>query len=1048
MPEFPFEVAVENLRDAVFLLSPDAVVAWANRAALAATGRSGIEGQPLARFLTPASAEQAELALQQQNSFPLVELEFVQPDLTAKRLEVQFSLVTSGYVAAVGRPADARADLTRRNEKAEFQALQFQAALVELACSDHRSLQAQLQHITGVAASVLDIACVAVWLFHDDRTKARRIHLYDRERNRHSESGTEIDVAPYPRHFEALEQARVIAAEDALRDPLTCELAEDYLIPSGTVSILDVPVRWGGRTVGVLCHEHKVPGQLRHWRQDERNFAASLADLTALALESERRRNAEAALRKSLEQLELFFSQSLDGFFIMMLDEPVRWDGSAEMLEYVFDHERMVKCNDALLKQYGWSRETLLGTTPRQLFEHDPEHGRDLWRGMLNAGRLHVESNERRADGSRMRVEGDYICFMDADGRFTGHFGIQRDVTDRVEAEEKLKRYNRRLTLLQQMDRAILSASSAAGPADEMVRAALARMRELVPANLGVQILTSEDQIPPGAKSQLTVPVEAEGDRIGVLHLGSDRSEAFSREDHEVATEVANSLAVAIRHARLTDQIARHAAELEERVAERTEELSRANASLRDSEERLAGIFDSAMDAILVLDRDRRIIMRNDAALKVFGSGLPAGGLVDGLLGEDLRRLVHDYVSSGGAAGPVRAPEEGMYSVRWGTGERFPVEASLSRSGSAGGMLFSITLRDVNEKRQAAEQLEELWRQNTYLQDEIRHEWNFEQIVVGSSAVMQRVYASIEMVANTDATVLLLGETGTGKELVARAVHNRSRRRRNAMIKVNCGVLPANLVESELFGHERGAFTGAVAQKKGRFELANRGTIFLDEVGELPLDSQVRLLRVLQEQELERVGGTQTLRVDVRVIAATNRDLKEELKLGSFRPDLYYRLNVFPIEIPPLRDRREDIPALASHFVRKFSERMGKRVEGIRKDALTQMQRYEWPGNVRELANVLERAVILCQGSTLDGRHLGNLGAVAPSASATTPVVTNNRVPTMEEAERRLILDALKRTGGVLAGPAGAAQILGMNRSTLWSRMRKLGIGKTDFVTE
>jgi len=1042
VPAFPFETAIEHLRDAVFLLSPGVVVSWANRAALTAVGRSAIVGQPFTRFLTPASAELAERAIEAETSGDLLELDFVKPDLTAMRLEVQFSRISPECVAAVGRPLNGRAELAARNNKAEFQALQFQAALVELACSDHRSLPAQLRHITGVAASVLDIACVAVWLFNPERTKARRIHLYDREQNRHSESGVEIEVAPYPRHFEALEQARVIAAEDALRDPLTCELADDYLIPSGTVSILDVPVRWGGRTVGVLCHEHKVAGQLRHWRQDERNFAASLADLTALALESERRRNAESALRKSLEQLELFFSQSLDGFFIMMLDEPVRWDGSAAMLDYVFDHERMVKCNDALLRQYGWSRDTLLGTTPRQLFEHDPEHGRDLWRGMLNAGRLHVESNERRADGSRMRVEGDYICFLDAEGRVTGHFGIQRDVTDRVEAEEKLKRYNRRLTLLQQMDHAILSASSTAGAADDIVHAALARMRELVPANLGVQILAGEEPAPVGAKSQLTVPVEADGDRIGVLHMASDQSHAFSNEDHEVATEVANSLAVAIRHARLTDQIARHAAELEERVAERTEELSRANASLRDSEERLAGIFDSAIDAILVIDQGRRIVLRNVAASKVFGAA-PAS--VDQLLGEELARLVRDYVASGGTAGPVRAPDEGMVAVS-ASGERFPVEASLSRfGGPGGGTLFSLTLRDVNEKKLAEERLEELRRQNIYLQDEIRHEWNFEQIVVGSSAVMQRVYASIEMVANTDATVLLLGETGTGKELVARAVHNRSRRRQSAMIKVNCGALPANLVESELFGHERGAFTGAVAQKKGRFELANRGTIFLDEVGELPLDAQVRLLRVLQEQELERVGGTQTLRVDVRVIAATNRDLKEELKQGAFRADLYYRLNVFPIEIPPLRECREDIAPLAAHFVRKFSDRMGKRVEGIRKDALHQMQLYDWPGNVRELANVLERAVILCQGATLDAGHLGSVGASTSTAASLVP--TSNHVPTMEESERRLILDALKRTGGVLAGPSGAAQLLGMNRSTLWSRMRKLGIGKTDFVT-
>ncbi len=285
----------------------------------------------------------------------------------------------------------------------------------------------------------------------------------------------------------------------------------------------------------------------------------------------------------------------------------------------------------------------------------------------------------------------------------------------------------------------------------------------------------------------------------------------------------------------------------------------------------------------------------------------------------------------------------------------------------------------------------------------------------------------------TRSTVLLLGETGTGKELIARALHNRSRRGQSVMVKVNCGALPSSLVESELFGHEKGAFTGAVAQKKGRFELAHRGTIFLDEVGELPLETQTKLLRVLQEQEFERVGGAQTLKVDVRVIGATNRDLETEVRRGGFRADLFYRLNVFPIEVPPLRERKEDIPLLTAHFVRMFSQRMGKRVEGIHRSVCDRFQQYDWPGNVRELANLLERAVILCQGDTLQPQHL----AVNRPRNA---VAGPEPLPTLEEGERRLILRALEQTGGVLAGPKGAAELLGINRSTLWSRMRKLGI--------
>jgi transcriptional regulator with GAF, ATPase, and Fis domain len=289
------------------------------------------------------------------------------------------------------------------------------------------------------------------------------------------------------------------------------------------------------------------------------------------------------------------------------------------------------------------------------------------------------------------------------------------------------------------------------------------------------------------------------------------------------------------------------------------------------------------------------------------------------------------------------------------------------------------------------------------------------------------------MVAPTDSTVLLLGETGTGKELIARALHNRSARKQSVMVKVNCAALPASLVESELFGHEKGAFTGAIAQKKGRFELANRGTIFLDEAGELPLDTQTKLLRVLQEQEFERVGGFQTHKVDVRVIAATNRDLEQEVRRGAFRTDLFYRLNVFPIEVPPLRERKDDIPMLAAYFVRKFSQRMGRRVQGIQRAVYDQLNQYDWPGNVRELANLMERAVILCQGDTLQPQHLAMSRSKQPAAAP-------EALPTLEEGERRLIRRALERTGGVLAGPSGAAELLGINRSTLWSRMQRLGI--------
>jgi len=312
----------------------------------------------------------------------------------------------------------------------------------------------------------------------------------------------------------------------------------------------------------------------------------------------------------------------------------------------------------------------------------------------------------------------------------------------------------------------------------------------------------------------------------------------------------------------------------------------------------------------------------------------------------------------------------------------------------------------------------------------LKNHYNFGEII-GSSAAMQAVFKNVEKVAVTDATVLLTGETGTGKELIARAIHNSSNRKDRVMVTVNCGALPAGLIESELFGHEKGAFTGATAAKKGRFELADRGTIFLDEVGELPLETQIKLLRVLQEQEFEHVGGTQTKKVDARVIAATNRNLEEAVKLGAFRADLFYRLNVFPIHIPRLGKRLDDIPLLADYFVKKFSRRIGKRIDKISPEALEALIKYDWPGNVRELANLFERAVILAEGKTLQIEHIG-----ISNQSHTNETETS----TLESVERNHILSVLEETNWKIQGKLGAAVRLSLNPGTLRSRMKKLGI--------
>jgi formate hydrogenlyase transcriptional activator len=324
-------------------------------------------------------------------------------------------------------------------------------------------------------------------------------------------------------------------------------------------------------------------------------------------------------------------------------------------------------------------------------------------------------------------------------------------------------------------------------------------------------------------------------------------------------------------------------------------------------------------------------------------------------------------------------------------------------------------------------------QENIYLHEEIKTEHSFEEII-GRSRAIRKVLQAVETVAPTDAGVLLLGETGTGKELIARAIHDFSRRKECVLVKVNCAALPAGLIESELFGHEKGAFTGALARKTGRFEMANGGTIFLDEIGDLPLELQAKLLRALQEGEFERVGSAETLKVEVRVIAATNHDLEMAVQENRFRSDLFYRLNVFPVRLPPLRERTDDIPLLVRHFVLKHNARLGKKIDSIPPRIMETLQAYSWPGNVRELENIIERAVIISQGTRLD------LGEWLPKPSAMPRVL---RTPTLEELEKDHILAVLKTTGWRVSGQRGAAIVLGMKPTTLEARMRKLGIERT-----
>ena len=343
---------------------------------------------------------------------------------------------------------------------------------------------------------------------------------------------------------------------------------------------------------------------------------------------------------------------------------------------------------------------------------------------------------------------------------------------------------------------------------------------------------------------------------------------------------------------------------------------------------------------------------------------------------------------------------------------------------------------DITERVLAEREKARLQQQNLYLQEEIKSVHNFDEIV-GRSPTLLQTLELVRRVAPTDASVLICGETGTGKELVARAIQSNSSRKDRPLIKVNCAALPTGLVESELFGHERGAFSGAITKRIGRFELANGGTLFLDEVGEVPMEVQPKLLRVLQEQEFERVGGSASIRVDVRVIAATNRDLQKAVRDGKFREDLFYRLNVFPINLPPLRERREDIPLLTQFLIDKFVSRVGKQVRDVSPPTMAQFMAYSWPGNVREMENVLERAVILGAGDNVEV----DLGSAAPPVEQRLGPASP-KPKSLEDVERRHIQAVLEQTAWVIDGPRGAASILNLHPNTLRSRLKKLGLSR------
>lgn len=577
-----------------------------------------------------------------------------------------------------------------------------------------------------------------------------------------------------------------------------------------------------------------------------------------------------------------------------------------------------------------------------------------------------------------------------------------------------------------------------------------------------------------GIDSLCVVPVTTALRKLGALAIGSRVQAAYSELDVIFLQQVARQVAVALDNALNFEQVQAVQQQLQEErdrlsillevnnavvsVLDLRELLNAVSASLRrlvPHEYASLSLYDRETHRLQIHALDFPVskgLLQEGLSVPVEGS--PTGRALTtrqpvfitrsdiAQFGSDIARRILDEGLKSACCLPLVSHDRplGTLVVASLKDETFPEKDAQLLQHVANQI--AIAVENSLAFHRVVDRANTLSEEKLYLQDEIRAEYNFEEII-GESPALKGILEQLQTAAPTDSTILILGETGTGKELIARAIHNLSTRREKTLVKVNCAAIPTGLLESELFGHERGAFTGAIAQRIGRFELAHRGTIFLDEVGDIPLELQPKLLRVLQEHEFERLGSARTIRVDPRLVAATNADLTQKVAANQFRADLYYRLNVFPIVVPPLRERREDIPLLVRYFAQKYAQRMKKPIDTIPARAMAALVEYAWPGNVRELENFIERAVILSRGAELqvplvELRHRPML------TSAISPTVSSNALGTLEHAEREHIKRALGETNWVIGGPTGAAAKLGMKRTTLQSRMRKLGIARTN----
>jgi PAS domain S-box-containing protein len=690
---------------------------------------------------------------------------------------------------------------------------------------------------------------------------------------------------------------------------------------------------------------------------------------------------------------------------------------------------RIVLFNSQLERTFGYAGDELQGQPveillPERFRQIHPKHRKAYTeKPYARAMGEGLELYGRRKDSSEFPVDIMLSPVQTESGLFV--LAVVRDITRRKRAEESMRRSEERFRLVVEAvkDCAIFMLDLSGrittwSPGAERLKGY--RADEIIGRHFSI-FYCPEDLACGKPEMELRVASETGRYEDEGRRLRKDGSQFWAS---VVITAIRDADAKLIGFAKVTrDQTDRRNAE----------------EALRRSEQHSRLLFEFSPDAVLACNQEGQIIEANARIESLFGYGRNEllGQSVEVLIPERFQQTHSKYRGEYTREPRMRPMGVGLELYgRRKDGSEFPVDIMLGPVERQSGRIVLTVIRDLSERKQYEEALRRSEEEKRYLEEELNTTHRFEEII-GESPGLKRALKQVETVAPTDATVLILGETGTGKELIARAVHNLSARREHAFVKLNCSAIPAGLLESELFGHEKGAFTGAIAQKIGRLQLAHEGTLFLDEIGDLPLELQPKILRALQEHEIERLGGTRTIPVNVRLMAATNRDLTKMVNEGQFRSDLYYRLRVFPLTIPPLRERREDIPDLVRYFVSQHSKRMNRPIETIPTEVMQALIKWRWPGNVRELENFIERSVILSQGSVLRA-PLAELELVEDSPPSTGS--------NLEAAERGHVVRVLRETGGKIGGSGGAAERLGLKRTTLNSIIKKLGIKRSDYI--